>query len=164
MSASMSSLTKFSAVASSTSAVSTPATRPSIHCSMVLFISSSRVSVSSKETDESLVVDIVFTESSSRRLRLFRPRRTPQGRMNNNCGPLSKLGCIVHEADRDEILKELVELVNITGRVGREVAAPLKHPLERRISTALAVDVPPTRCLQHVKRVRRRLRTRQRTG
>ncbi len=84
--------------------------------------------------------------------------------MNNPRGTLSKLGCIVREADCDEILEELVEPIHVAGRVGREVAGPLDCPLKRRISSALAMDIPPARRFQHDERVRRRLRTRQRTG
>lgn len=40
----------------------------------------------------------------------------------------------VREANRDEILEELVESVNIAERVGREVVGPLDSLLERGIS------------------------------
>jgi hypothetical protein len=59
--------------------------------------------------------------------------------MNNPRGTLSKLGCIVRKADCDEILEELVELIDVARRVGREVPGPLYCPLKRRISSALAV-------------------------
>jgi len=106
---------------------------------MVLFISSDRVSVCSKETDESLVVDIVFTESSSRRLRLFRPRRTPQGRSKNRVCRLAEFVAFVSKANRDEMLEELVEPLDVAGRVDRKVARPLDGPLEGGIFPAPAV-------------------------
>jgi len=121
------------------------------------------VSVSSKETDEVLVVAIVFTESSSRRLRLFRTRRTPLGRTK----PLSRLPefvGFVSEADRDEVLEELVEALNVAGRVGREVPRPLDSPSKGGIRAALAVNVPPPGRFQHDQRIRRRLLTGEPTG
>ncbi len=124
------------------------------------------MSVWSKETDESLVVAIVFTESSSRRLRLFGPRRTPSGAFKKPLCRSAELVAFVRkaEADRDEVLEELVEPLDVARRIGRKVTCPLDSPLEGGIRAALAVNVPPPGRFQHDQRIRRRLLTGEPTG
>jgi hypothetical protein len=110
----------------------------SIHCSIVLFISSDRVSVSSKDTDELLVVAIVVTKSSLPRLRQFRTRRTPPGRTKNR-SRLPEFVTFVGNTARDEVLEEIVEAFDIAGRVGRKVPRPLNSLPEGGVGPALSV-------------------------
>ena len=77
---------------------------------------------------------------------------------------LSKRFRLVSEADCDEVVEELVESVDVTRRVGREVSHPFDGPLERGIGPALPVDVPPAGGLQDDERIRRRLLARESTS
>jgi len=68
------------------------------------------------------------------------------------------------EPDRDEILEELVEALDVAGGVSREVTGPLDGPLEDGIRSALAVNVPPASRFQHDERIRRWALAGQPTG
>jgi len=108
-----------------------------------------------KETDESPVVAIVFTESSLRRIRQFRTRRTSQGRIKKRGYRSPELVWFVSEVDRNEANKELVEPVDVAGRVGCKVTRPVDCPPERGIRTAFAMEIPPTCRFENDKRIRR---------
>jgi hypothetical protein len=130
---------------------------------MVLCISSDRVSVSAKETDELLVVTIVVTTSGLTRLWQFRTRRTLWGVQKTR--PRSpEFVPFISEADRDEILEELVEALDVAGHVTREVPRPLDSLPECMIRPAHAVNVPPPRRIQHDQRILRRLLAGKPTG
>ena len=81
-------------------------------------------------------------------------RRTPQGRTKNR-SRLPEVVGLVSEPDRDEVVEEAVEALDVAGRVGRKVSCPLDGPLERGIRATLAVNVPPARRFQDDERVRR---------
>ncbi len=70
----------------------------------------------------------------------------------------------VRKANRDEVLEELVEPLDVTGRVGRKMTRPLDGPLEGGIRAALAVNVPPPGRLENHYGIRRRLLTGEPTG
>jgi hypothetical protein len=89
------------------------------------------------------------------------PRQTPR---SVNGDRLSKRYLLVSKADRDEILEERVELVDIARRVRREVSYPLDGPLERRIGSALAMYIPPAGGLQDDEWNGRRLLARESTS
>ena len=80
----------------------------------------------------------MFTKSSCPRLRQFRTRRTPLGRTKNR-SRLQEFVTFVGEADRDEVLEEIVEAFDVAGRVGREVPRPLDGPSEGGIRSAFSV-------------------------
>jgi len=114
---------------------------------MVLCISSFRVSVSSNETDVSLVVAIEFTESSSRQLRQFRTRRTPQGRkrpplvIGRPVPRQRSLPCRDTRENRRTARRRLAR--------PSQDDAPIRWTTGTRVRPALAVNVPPPRRFQH---------------
>jgi hypothetical protein len=115
------------------------------------------MSVSSKEADESLVVAIIV-ESSRHCNRFNSAHAAPLRGAQNNSRPRSpEGGFLVSETNRNEILEERIELVDIARRVRREVSCPLDRPLERGIGSALTMYIPPAGGLQDNKRIRRRL-------
>jgi len=50
----------------------------------------------------------------------------------------------VSEADGDEVVEEVVEPIDVAGRIGREVARPLDSPLERGIGSTRSVNIYTT--------------------
>ena len=113
------------------------------------------MSVSPKEADESLVVAIIV-ENSRYRDRFTSARAAHlRGAQNNSRRRSPEGGFLVSEANRNEILEERVELVDVARHVAREVARPLDGPLERGISTTLAVNIPPVSRFEDDERIRR---------
>jgi len=82
--------------------------------------------------------------------------------VNGDC--LSKRCLLVSEADGDEVVEEVVEPIDVAGRIGREVARPLDSPLERGIGSTRSVNIPPPSGLQHDERIRRWPLAREPTG
>jgi len=70
----------------------------------------------------------------------------------------------VREADRNEVLKELVESFDVTGRVGRKVTRPLDGPLEGGIRSAVPMNEPPVSRFENHCRICRRLLDGKPTG
>lgn len=68
------------------------------------------------------------------------------------------------EADRDEILEELVEALDVAGRIGREVPRPLDSPPEDGIRPAFTVNVTPAGRFQHKEWIRRGMLAGEPTG
>jgi len=62
----------------------------------------------------------------------------------------------VSEADRNEVLEEVVEALNVAGRVGCEVPRPLDGPPEGGIRSNFAVNVPLPRRFENYYGIRRR--------
>ena len=95
----------------------------------------------------------MVTKPSLLRLWQVRTRRTPLGR-TKTASRLPEFGRFVSEADRDEILEEHVESLDVAGHVGRKVPRPFNSPPEGGIRAALAVNVPPACRFQHDERIR----------
>ena len=70
----------------------------------------------------------------------------PSGAFKNRICRLAKLVTFVREANRNEVLEELVKPLDVARRVGRKVTRPLDGPLEGGIRAARAVEeLPPRR-------------------
>jgi hypothetical protein len=63
----------------------------------------------------------------------------PSGAFKKPLCRSAELVAFVHKANRNEVLAELLEPLNIAGRVSRKVTRPLDGPLEGGICPALAV-------------------------
>jgi len=63
----------------------------------------------------------------------------------------------VSEADRDEILEERIEPLDVARRVGRNMSHPLDSPLKRGISSTFSMNIPPASRLEDDQWVRRGL-------
>ena len=70
---------------------------------------------------------------------------------------LSERRLPVSESDRDEVLEEVVEPLDVAGRVGRKVTRPLDGLLEGGIRSVLAVNVPPPGRFENHDGIRRRV-------
>ena len=66
-------------------------------------------------------------------------RAAPLWGAQKNRSRLPEFVTFVGEADRDEVLEEIVEAFDIAGRVGREVLRPLDGPPEGGIRPAFSV-------------------------
>jgi len=70
-----------------------------------------------------------------------------------NC--LSERFRFVSEADRDEILEERIEPLDVARRVGRNMSHPLDSPLKGGISSTFSMNIPPASRLEDDQWVRR---------
>jgi hypothetical protein len=71
---------------------------------------------------------------------------------------------LLSELNRDEVLEEFVEPLDVAGRVGRQVVRPFDSPPEGGIRSALAVHVPPASRFENDQRIRRGLLAGKPTG